>query len=58
MASVPVEPISTSKEPDWGFAIVVKHVNGETLNQRVRVHSRKGSAIHRTLSGSNLRREA
>ena len=31
-------------------AIVVKHVNGATLIQRIRVRTRKGSANHRTLS--------
>ena len=34
-------------------AIVVKHFNGETLIQRIKVRTRKGSANHRTLSGSN-----
>lgn len=53
MASVPVDPISTWKKPDWGFAIVVKHVNGKTLNQRIRVRTRKGSAILWYHSGSN-----
>jgi hypothetical protein len=53
MASVPVDPILTWKKPDWGFAIVVKQVNGEILNQRIRARTRKGSAIYRTLSGSN-----
>lgn len=41
MASVPVDPILTWKKPDWGFAIVVKHANGETLMQRIRVRTRK-----------------
>jgi hypothetical protein len=36
-----------------GLPNIVKHVNGETLNRRIRVRTRKGSAIHRNLSGSN-----
>jgi hypothetical protein len=39
-----VDPISTLKKPDWGFAIVVKHAKDETLTQRITVPNRKGSA--------------
>jgi hypothetical protein len=32
MTSVPVDPISIWKKPNWGFAIVANDVNGETLD--------------------------
>jgi hypothetical protein len=49
---VPVDPIFTWKELDCGCPIIVKHVNGETLNRLIRDRARKGSAIQWWMAGS------
>ncbi|MFD2271694.1 Ig-like domain-containing protein [Undibacterium arcticum] len=53
MTSAPVDPILTWKKTRPGFAIVVKHVKGEPLIQRISGRTRKGSADHQCLAGSN-----
>lgn len=53
LASEPVYSILAQRNPHGEFATVVTHVNGETLNERIRVRTRQESAICRNRSGSN-----